>query len=153
CEVGVPEYTPPELQGRSLSSAERTESHDLFGLAVIIFRLLFMGRHPFAGIFQGGHREIHEAIREARYAYGRDVTRTQMQPPPNMVSVAEGAGASIERLFERAFSPDAIPASAAGARGVAAARAPRPTAREWAEALKTLYDSLASCRFNAAHAY
>jgi DNA-binding helix-hairpin-helix protein with protein kinase domain len=34
CEVGVPLYTPPELQGRSLSQVERTLNHDRFGLAL-----------------------------------------------------------------------------------------------------------------------
>ena len=46
CKVGVPEYTPPELQGQPLGSIVRTANHDCFGLAVIIFQLLFMGRHP-----------------------------------------------------------------------------------------------------------
>lgn len=43
CEVGVPLYTPPELQGAALG--ERTVVHDLFGLAVVIFQLLFVGGH------------------------------------------------------------------------------------------------------------
>src|SRR3546814_5244737 len=34
CAVGVPEYTPPELQGRSLKSIVRTQDHDAFGLEI-----------------------------------------------------------------------------------------------------------------------
>ena len=47
CEVGVPHYTPPELQGKSFRGIKRTPNHDGFGLAVLIFQLLLMGRHPF----------------------------------------------------------------------------------------------------------
>src|SRR5215475_2944533 len=49
CEGGFPEYTPPELQGVALRDIDRAQEHDGFGLAVAIFQLLFMGRHPFAG--------------------------------------------------------------------------------------------------------
>lgn len=38
CPVGVPEFTPPELQNRVLDGVERTPNHDAFGLAVIIFQ-------------------------------------------------------------------------------------------------------------------
>ena len=149
CEVGVPEYTPPELQGQSLSGVTRLPAHDAFGLAVVIFRLLFMGRHPFAGIYQGGHKEIQDAIKECRYAYANDVSRTRMQPPPNMVTVSEGGGASVASLFEQAFSPDTVrqPGSQAGAGRV------RPSAAEWVSALQALKENLTTCRFNAAHAY
>jgi DNA-binding helix-hairpin-helix protein with protein kinase domain len=53
CDLGVPEFTPPELQGRNFKGVQRTPNHDRFGLAVLIFYLLFMGRHPFAGQFRG----------------------------------------------------------------------------------------------------
>jgi DNA-binding helix-hairpin-helix protein with protein kinase domain len=50
CEVGVPLWTPPELQTVSYHQLIRKPQHDLFGLAALIFHLLFMGRHPFAGV-------------------------------------------------------------------------------------------------------
>ena len=53
CEGGFPEYTPPELQGVAFRDVERNEQHDCFGLAVVIFQLLFLGRHPFSGRFLG----------------------------------------------------------------------------------------------------
>src|SRR5439155_19445245 len=40
CPVGKPEYTPPELQGRSFADCNRQVEHDLFGLAVLIYQLL-----------------------------------------------------------------------------------------------------------------
>ena len=35
CEVGVEEFTPPELQGKSLAGCIHTKNHDNFGLAVL----------------------------------------------------------------------------------------------------------------------
>ena len=71
CEVGVPEFTPPELQGVKLNTVIRTENHDGFGLAVVIFCLLFMGRHPFCGKFlgTGNPPDVAEAISNYRFAY------------------------------------------------------------------------------------
>ena len=57
CEVGVPLFTPPELQGQSFRGVNRTSNHDRFGLAVLIFHLLFMGRHPFSGLVQAHERQ------------------------------------------------------------------------------------------------
>ena len=49
CTVGVSDFTPPELQKKSFRGVLRTVDHDCFGLAVLIFQLLLMGKHPFAG--------------------------------------------------------------------------------------------------------
>jgi DNA-binding helix-hairpin-helix protein with protein kinase domain len=50
CGVGRPEFTPPELQPPiRVSDVDRVANHDCFGLAVMIFQLLFMGRHPYSG--------------------------------------------------------------------------------------------------------
>jgi DNA-binding helix-hairpin-helix protein with protein kinase domain len=53
CEVGKPDFTPPELQGKHLGNVDRSPEQDRFGLAVIIFRLLMEGTHPFGGKFEG----------------------------------------------------------------------------------------------------
>ena len=56
CEVGVQHFTPPELQNiKSFHAVARTPNHDNFGLAVLVFHLLFMGRHSYAGIYLGGN--------------------------------------------------------------------------------------------------
>ncbi len=59
CPVGSPHFTPPELQGQRLREVVRTVNHDRFGLATLIFHLLFVGRHPFAGRFRGSGRPDH----------------------------------------------------------------------------------------------
>ena len=70
CDVGTPLFTPPELQGKAFRGLKRTESHDRFGLAVLLFHLLFQGRHPFAGVYADGEMPLERAIAESRFAYG-----------------------------------------------------------------------------------
>jgi len=84
CEVGAPTHQPPELQNvRIYKGVVRTPNHDNFGLAVIIFQMLFMGRHPFSGRFGGtGEMPMERAISEYRFAYGSNAVAMQMQPPP-----------------------------------------------------------------------
>ncbi|MDB6080248.1 MAG: helix-hairpin-helix protein, partial [Akkermansiaceae bacterium] len=51
CKVGVPNFTPPEIQTlSSFDQFRRTANHDNFGLALLIFHLLMGGRHPFSGV-------------------------------------------------------------------------------------------------------
>jgi DNA-binding helix-hairpin-helix protein with protein kinase domain len=83
CTVGVPEFTPPELQGKRLDQVLRTPNHDYFGLAILIFNLLFMGRHPFARRFLGrGEMPMEMAISQYRFAYSSRQRETRMGPPP-----------------------------------------------------------------------
>ena len=83
CQVGTPEYTPPELQGARFDRVTRTPNHDNFGLAALIFQLLFMGRHPFSGRYQGsGDMPLERAIGEHRFAYSANTSATKMKPPP-----------------------------------------------------------------------
>src|SRR5262250_3136852 len=80
CDGGFPEYTPPELQGVAFRMVDRTQEHDYFGLAVVIFQLLFMGRHPFSGRFLGAEEmSLERAIKEFRFAYGADAETRQMR--------------------------------------------------------------------------
>lgn len=139
CDVGVMNFTPPELQGKTLTGAVRTADHDVFGLAVIIFQLLFMGRHPFAGVAdKGAMIELETAIQQYKYAYSID-RRTGMQPPPRMMTITTGAGATIASLFEKTFGPG-NPAQ-------------RPRAEEWVQAIDALKKEITGCRFNKAHAF
>jgi DNA-binding helix-hairpin-helix protein with protein kinase domain len=140
CEVGVPLYTPPELQDTEFREVVRTPNHDYFGLAVLIFHLLFMGRHPFAGKFLGsGEMPIEKAIAEQRFAFARDAQRTQMLPPPACITLAH-LPQEIGDLFISAFRPD-------GATGG------RPDAKQWIAELTALTSRLIVCSNNKAHLF
>ncbi len=138
CEVGVETFTPPELQGTPFKGLVRTENHDNFGLAILIFLMLFMGRHPFAGRYLGqGEMPIPKAIRECRFAYGSRRATVQMEKPPGTPALSI-VGDDVAFLFERAFAPEMI----AGG---------RPGPRDWVELLARLEKSLKQCSANPAH--
>lgn len=138
CNVGVPIFTPPELQDRSLAGVVRSENHDNFGLAVMIFLILFMGRHPFAGRYLGvGDMPIEQAIKEHRFVYGRDHDFAAMEQPPGTPPLGI-VSPPVAQLFERAFA-------------MSAARGGRPTAVEWIDALETLAGDLVECPVGIAH--
>lgn len=130
CVVGVPDFTAPELHKRNLGSVQRTKNQDNFGLAVAIFHLLFMGRHPYAGRGKGPDISIGDAIAQNRFAFSliRDV-ETQTAPPPGALTLSMFPG-GIARAFERAFG---IHPSA------------RPSAEDWIEALSGLEGQLIHC--------
>lgn len=138
CEVGVSTYTPPELQNAVFKNIVRNSNHDCFGLAVMVFHLLFMGRHPFAGRFHGlGDMPIERAIHECRFAYSAQASACQMSPPPNTLGLTE-LSKSIADLLERAFSRQFIQTG-------------RPTASQWVAALEELERSLQQCGRSRAH--
>lgn len=139
CDVGVPLFTPPELHDKPFRGLSRTANHDAFGLAVMLFHLLFMGRHPFAGRFLGrGDMSIEQAIREFRFAYGANRRASQMESPPATLPLA-AMGAGIAGFFEQAF----------GRAGVHH----RPTAVQWVSALESLAKTLKHCSQVDSHYY
>ncbi len=136
CDVGTPMYQPPELQdGKPFRGRRRTRNHDSFGLAVLIFRLLFFGRHPFAGRPAVGEApELPEAIRAHLFAWSG---RISLRQPPNTLNLGD-VGPQVEEFFRRAFGPEG-------------AEAGRPRASAWAEALGALQDSVRQCDIKPAH--
>ncbi|WGS26110.1 hypothetical protein [Bradyrhizobium sp. ISRA464] len=140
CAVGVPDYTPPELQGRSLENILRTPNHDAFGLGVAIFSLLFLGRHPFAGRYRGrGDMPEERAIAEYRFAYSVDTSRTQTEPPPFAPTLAY-----VPREMASAFEACFGPSGASGGR-------PKPA--DWISLLQQAESQLVKCTATAGHYY
>ncbi|NOD83762.1 topoisomerase DNA-binding C4 zinc finger domain-containing protein [Ruegeria sp. HKCCD6119] len=138
CVVGVPDFTPPELHGKNLASVERTIAHDNFGLAVAIFHLLFMGKHPYAGIRNGPETSMGEDIAQNRFAYSQlRQSHTQTKPPPGALTLDLFPDV-VSKAFEDAFglSPGA-----------------RPSALDWVHALSSLEGSLSRCSKVKTHYY
>lgn len=138
CVVGVPDFTPPELHGKNLSSVQRTIEHDNFGMAIAIFHLLFMGRHPYAGRYNGPDISMGDAIEQNRFAFS--VTRqaaTQTTPPPGSLTL-DIFPHVISCAFEDAFG---------------LAPSARPTALDWIHALQSLEGSLNHCSRVKTHYY
>lgn len=129
------EYIYPE--GMNLSCEEMGEEQDKFALAVILFRLLNNGIHPFSGSPRKNNTEmlsIQERIEKYHYAYGLWPDTYQA---PNPYSIHEYFDPKTLALFDRAFMKNQK----------------RPTAREWQLHLESLFQNLKTCKKNADHIY
>ncbi len=135
-------YCAPELQGIDVSRVNRTADHDAFSLAVLIFRLLFLGRHPFAGrqTSGGDQPDIQQLIAQYKFAFGAAASRHNVTPPPDALRLTQIPN-SVSQLFERAFAP----------RG--SSNPSRPTAAEWGAALAGLEHALVRCQVVSLHWY
>jgi len=141
CGVGKPEFTPPELQGKSFGQLDRLPEHDLFGLAVLIFQLLMEGTHPFSGIFQGiGDPPSYEArIKAGHFSYsiGRQVPyRSTLIAPP-----VEILHPKLRQLFLSCFESGHDNPQM------------RPSAKTWQSALNEAENALVICSANNQHRY
>ncbi|MFZ1127354.1 helix-hairpin-helix domain-containing protein [Methanoregula sp.] len=141
CEVGVAQFTPPELQKSKDFKMLRTRNHDNFGLAILIFLLLFMGRHPFSGVYKGtDDMPIERAIAEFRFAFGRSAALKAMSPPPNSVGLPIVPG-EVSSLFEQAFTESGLHSGG------------RPSANDWWNMLDALEKRLKKCATESMHTY
>ncbi|MDD4136901.1 MAG: hypothetical protein PHT99_03280 [Methanoregula sp.] len=141
CEVGVAQFTPPEVQKNGNFHLERTANHDNFGLAILIFQLLFLGRHPYAGVYAGKEdMPIEKAITGFRFAYGRNAHLRSMKAPPNSVGLSIIPG-HIAGLFEQAFAESGTLDDG------------RPTAGEWWDVLDPFEPKLRRCTADSVHHY
>jgi len=143
CCVGKPEFTPPELQGRSFASVDRTPEHDRFGLAVLIFQLLMEGTHPFDGVFRGkGDPPPTEArISQGHFPYSQRQTAIVPYRPKPFAPSFDLLHPELRRLFVACFET--------GHRKPQA----RPDAIAWGRALELAENALIQCSKNSRHYY
>ena len=146
CMVATPEYIPPELQNinfeKNTNAEYFTEKTDDFSLAVIIFKLLMNGVHPFACFCATRSlNNLESNIRKGLSPYfsetntSNDIYLTLRSPEIKMLPQF------LQDLFKRAFvdgrtQPDK-----------------RPNAAEWFYALSSLSKQLKSCSQNSNHVY
>lgn len=110
------EYLAPEYHGKPITEPEQ---QDRFALAVILFRMLNFGIHPYDGLAKSKNAPTDREGRVSggMYAYGITPLST-VAPLP--VSAHRFFPEELRRYFDRAFGPVA---------------ARRPSAREWSLAL------------------
>lgn len=129
------EYIYPE--GMNLSCEEMGEEQDKFALAVMIFKLLNNGIHPFSGVPRKAESKmlsIQERIEKYHYAYGLWPDNYQA---PHPYSIHEYFDKKTLELFERAFAKGQN----------------RPTAKEWQDHLWELLRTMKTCKKNPNHVY
>ncbi len=143
CEVGRPEYLAPEFIGKNLRFTKRTVESDRFALAVMIYRLLNDGFHPYNGVWHGSETQpsITEKIKRGLFVH--DPRVQNMIAPPPMAPPISNLPDEIVRMFFKAFTREAVSQPDI-----------RPTAKQWLIALKRFHDQgLVVCRNNNNHVY
>lgn len=128
------EYIYPE--GMQQTCQQMGEEQDKFALAVIIFKLLNEGIHPFSGTPRKTNDmlSIQERIAGYHYAYGIWPDSYQA---PHPYSIHDYFDKTTMNMFERAFTKDAE----------------RPTALEWQNQLEFILKHLKQCKKDHNHAY
>lgn len=142
CLVMTPDFAAPELTSEMMSRGQRSANQDCFSLAIIIYRLLMCGNHPFNGVYQlpGDSPEQRTAIVKGYTVFD---PQGPYKPRPKAPS-PDILPPMLTQLFERAF--------------VAGHRNPvmRPTALEWKNALLSILGAaggVKDCPGNPLHAY
>lgn len=132
------EWLPPELIGVDFSNIERTQNHDNFQLALMLFRILMQGRHPFVGAPTGANvPDDAEAVRSHQYVYGG--LSPSMAVPPSAPPI-DLLPKRLQGMFALAF----------GAEG----RGKRPEAKDWLRTLKVVQRGLRECSaYPVSHVY
>lgn len=141
CKVGVAHFTPPELQGAAtFDRVPRTSNHDNFGLALLIFHLLFGGRHPYSGVplRTDAGEALEKDIQAFRYAYAPDGQRRGFNPPPKSIPISIVPD-PIQAMFTLAFTENGVKS--------------RPTAQQWVTALDDLRGQSKRCAMTPMHVY
>ena len=129
------EYIYPE--GMKLACQDMGEEQDKFALAVIIFKLLNNGIHPFSGVPHKADDDmltIQNRIEQYHYAYGLWPDKYQA---PHPYSIHSYFDKDTLQMFERAFAKGGN----------------RPSAYEWQEHLWKLMHHLRQCKNNPNHVY
>lgn len=132
------EYTPPEMFGKDVQAIKRSEEQDRFGLAVIIWLLLF-GYHPFSGKWLGEENQpsIDELIRDGYWIYSFN-----SKISPNHLSIPlKILHPDLQKCFHKCFTDGHNNPSA------------RPSATEWIAVLNTARKNLVCCSTYVGHYY
>ena len=115
CPVGKPEYTPPELQGKTFIREMRQAEHDRFGLAVLIFQLLMAGSHPYRSrwLGAGDPPAVAEKIARGWFPYAK--APAGPVAPPSLAPPLEWLHPTLADLMRRSFEGGHLDAARADA--------------------------------------
>ncbi|KAF1078839.1 hypothetical protein [Methanogenium sp. MK-MG] len=137
--AGTGEYLPPELQGVDFAEEHPDRYYsDRFGLAVMIFRLLMRGVHPFQaeGEDVSALPYIEQKIQNGVFAFASPDNSIH---PPSFAPDYHIIPPSLRRLFSRCFVDGITEPNR------------RPSAGEWKDCLLSEILAMKHCRVNANH--
>ncbi|MBN2733724.1 MAG: hypothetical protein JXQ82_02555 [Methanomicrobiaceae archaeon] len=140
-KVATGDFLPPELMGKNFREEDIDRYYsDLFALGIIIFKFLMNGYHPYQARGEGvmSLPAIEQKIIKGFYSYEgvyADVMPPKNAPPYSIISP------ELRKLFHRCFVDGHKSKNL------------RPSASEWAEALREELSGIRHCTINENHWY
>ena len=139
CAVLTPEFAAPELAGMQLDSFVRDVRQDYFGLAIVIYQLLF-GEHPCQGLWNGSGTDptLSELLEQGHFVHdpASPVSATDYTIPKTVFHPR------LVGLFEKFFIDGHRNSNC------------RPTPQDWITTLETAIENLQQCsKANNQHYY
>lgn len=104
CPVGMVNYTPPELQGKSFKSVMRTLEHENFAIATLLFMILLPGKPPYS---QQGGGNPQENIRNQDFSYPFGAESNQKAPEGPWRYIWSHLLYSLKEAFYECFKKNA----------------------------------------------
>ncbi|HQS84532.1 MAG: hypothetical protein B7Y25_06425 [Alphaproteobacteria bacterium 16-39-46] len=135
--VGSEGFTPPELIGKNLNLETRSEIHDRFGLAVLIYFLLF-GVHPFSGVWKG---QGEPPSLDMRIFQGLSPFSSPLLEPSPLVPPLSILPPFLKDAFKQTFDKGHLTPTA------------RLSASDWMTLLKKSLSLLETCPAHLSHFY
>lgn len=132
CAVGSEGFTPLELLRPDIATTNQSETHDRFGLAVLIHYLLF-GYHPVSG-------KSFEQTELICQGFWYDGQNSLICPSQNTISL-DIVHPEIKKLFLQCFNEGHVQPNL------------RPTAQDWHDALQVAVNELTVCDRVDSHYY
>jgi len=104
--VGMPDFIAPEIQGKHLNFL-RTKEHELFAVAILIFKTLIPGQHPYSRV--GGNENTpttHQGIVDGVFPYPFKNNPENGVPPGKWIRLWSELPDYIKMLFFKSFYRD-----------------------------------------------
>ncbi|MDR3108271.1 MAG: hypothetical protein LBU65_01110 [Planctomycetaceae bacterium] len=103
CPVGTPVFAAPEIQGKDFKTFLRTQDHDLFAVATLLFMIFMPGKAPYG--HEGGEG-VSENIKQGHFPYALGERHTQ-NAPKGKWKFCWSHLANLKGAFNRSFHSDA----------------------------------------------
>ena len=121
CPVGTVNFTAPEIQGQDYGTFLRTNEHELFAIATLLFMVLFPGKCPYS---HAGGGDGASNIRKMEFSYTSDWSANPNTAPKGVWMYCWGhLSGGLKRAFAQSFQRDHF-------------GEPRITVQEWIRLLK-----------------
>lgn len=100
CNVGTADMTPPEHQSVDFKTINRTIESELFSIAVLLFKVLMQGRHPYD---QVGGESVLKNISNGLFPYNLDKITNKHIPNGPWFNLWNELSKEIKVLFMKTF--------------------------------------------------